>query len=112
MSINQKYTWTDFLKANPEWKKKGLKRTSKEGKKAFEDAFATHAKAHVRHLTAKLEQEVKKATTRREVWVGRVKAAKKSPIAKVLQMKVGQKDHAVHALGRQIERAKALQKSL
>lgn len=112
MSIHQKYTWTGFLKTNPEWKKKGVKRTSKEGKKAFEDAFATHATTHLKRLTAKLELEVKRATARRDVWVGRLKAAKKSPVAKVLQTRVGQKDHAVHTLGRQIERAKALQKSL
>ena len=38
MSVNQKYTWHDFLKEHPEHKEKSTKRTSPEGKKAFESA--------------------------------------------------------------------------
>ncbi len=44
MSLNQKYTWHDFLKDNPDLKKSGIKRTSKEGTKAFESAYNKRVK--------------------------------------------------------------------
>lgn len=112
MSLNQKYTWADFLRKHPEAKAKKLKRTSKEGKKAFEEAFKTYAKAYLKDLTARLERTVKRATTRRDHLVGRLKATQKAPRAKILQIKVGQKDHAIHFVTRQIQHVKAAQKSL
>lgn len=112
MSLHQKYTWADFLKNNPDWKKKGVKRTSKEGKKAFEDAFKTHAKTHLKDLTARLEREVKRVTARRDAIVARLKATTTGAAAKIVQARVGRKDHALVALTRQIDRAKAAAKSL
>lgn len=112
MSLNQKYTWGDFLKANPELKKKGIKRTSKEGAKAFDETFKAQAKTHLKEQMAKWEREVKKATTRRDGIVQRLKTMKKTPDAKIVQARAGQKDHAISALQHQIERAKAAQKSL
>ena len=35
MSMNQKYTWHDFLREHPEHREKKTKRTSSEGKKAY-----------------------------------------------------------------------------
>lgn len=112
MSLNQKYTWADFLKQHPDLKKKGVKRISKEGKKAFEEAFKTYAKTYLKQLTTKLELRAKKASIQRETFVEKLKATKKAPAAKILQAKVGQKDHAIFALTTQLERAKATAKSL
>ncbi|MBI2346791.1 MAG: hypothetical protein HYV03_07955 [Deltaproteobacteria bacterium] len=112
MSMGQKYTWADFLKDHPELKTKGVKRTSKEGKKAFEEAYKTALKSHLKGLSAKLEREGKKATARRTALTTMLKADKGTVVAKVLQQRVGQKDHAIAFLARQIERAKAAQKTL
>ncbi|MDO8494776.1 MAG: hypothetical protein Q7S68_05515 [Deltaproteobacteria bacterium] len=60
MALSQKYTWADFLKANPDAKKSSLKRTSKEGIKAFEAAYQIFIKGY----TAKKQEELKKEKTR------------------------------------------------
>lgn len=112
MSINQKYTWADFLREHPEARAKKLKRTSKEGKKAFEDAFKAHAKTYLKDLSARFEKDANRSTQRRDATIARLKATKDGCAAKVIQARVGQKDHAIYAANRQIERAKALAKSL
>lgn len=60
MSLNQKYTWGDFLKAHPEYKQKKIKRTSKEGQKAFEAAYKQHAKEYLKGRLAKIDDCLKK----------------------------------------------------
>ena len=75
MSLNQKYTWTDFLKENPE--KKELKRTSSEGKKAFESAFKTKMKQYLTKRTEQVKVSQKKATEKRDSLIEKVKSFKK-----------------------------------
>ena len=112
MSINQKYTWADFLRKHPDAKAKKLKRTSKEGQKAFEEAFKAHAKAYLKESLVRFDREMKRAILRRDALVVQLKGQKGTPRSKVLQVKVGQKDHAIAALARQSERAKAAQKTV
>lgn len=112
MSINQKYTWADFLREHPETRAKKLKRTSKEGKKAFEDAFKTRAKSYLKDLSSRLEREMARATERRTSIIASLKATKDGATAKVIQARVGRKDHAINAICHQVEGAKTLAKSL
>lgn len=60
MSLNQKYTWGDFLKAHPEYKQKKIKRTSKEGQKAFDAAYKQHVKEYLKDRLAKVDECLKK----------------------------------------------------
>lgn len=57
MSLNQKYTWAQFLKDNPEYKEKKIKRTSKEGIKAFEAAYKQHIKEYLKDRMAKIDKQ-------------------------------------------------------
>ncbi len=61
MSLNQKYTWNDFLKSHPEYKEKKIKRTSKEGAKAFESAAKQHLKEYLKERLAKIDKEKERA---------------------------------------------------
>lgn len=110
MSLNQKYTWADFLRDNPDMK--GTKRTSPEGKKAFEAAFKKQAKEYLKARAEKMAKGEKIATEKRDALVTRLKAAKRPLTAKTLQARVGQKDRAIAGFQKQIERTKSLQKSL
>lgn len=59
MSLHQKYTWHDFLKEHPE--KKGVKRTSSEGQKAFDAAYKKFAKAYLKGRLEELAAAQKKS---------------------------------------------------
>lgn len=108
MALNQKYTWADFLRQNPE--KKELKRTSAEGKKAFETAYKGFIKEYLKTRVASLQKQQQTATASRDELVTRLKATKKANVAKRFQVRVGQKDHAIAVIGQQIERTKEVQK--
>lgn len=115
MSLNQQYTWKDFLKEHPEHKEKGLKRTSSEGKKAFESAFKAHAKKHLEGRVAHYEKSIETAKKLRTELVSKVKIAneaEKKIRVKQLNSQIGRVDAAVARHGRQIESAKASQKNL
>jgi hypothetical protein len=115
MSLKQKYTWHDFLKEHPEHRQKGTKRTSPEGKKAFEAAYKARAKEYLEGLQKRYDREIKKAETRRAEFTARVKElckAKKFPKARIAQEKVGRRDAAIAQLGRQKERAAAARKAV
>lgn len=107
MALNQKYTWADFLKENPG---KQFKRTSAEGKKAFEAAFNANIKAYLKDRTTKLEKAQKKATAKRDATVAVLKATKRPAKAKIVQARVGQKDHAIAAFAKTIARTKEVAK--
>jgi arsenate reductase-like glutaredoxin family protein len=104
MAFNEKYTWADFLRENPD--KKGLKRTTAEGKKAFESAFKGHIKGYIKDRVANLEKRHAKTTQIRDELVTRLKALKTPRLAKRMQERVGQKDHAMAVIAKQIERTK------
>lgn len=112
MSLNQKYTWANFLKENPELKAKGVKRTSAEGKKAFEAAFKAKVKDVLKDRLEKIEKDKKRVTANRDTLIGKMKAAKKKPAKKKLQVKVGAKDKYISKLGKMTERTKTLQKNV
>lgn len=107
MALNEKYTWADFLKENPG---KKLKRTSPEGKKAFEAAFNAKIKAYLKTRTTKIEKAQQKATAKRDTLVVALKATKKPFKAKRVQARVGQKDHAIAMLAQQLTRTKEVAK--
>ncbi len=108
MALNEKYTWADFLREHPG--KKDVKRTSPEGKKAFEQAYKAFVKKYLTTQLERLERQQQRATEVRNDLVTRLKATEKHVIAKRLQARVGQKDHAVAIIAKQIDRARDLQK--
>jgi len=114
MSLNQKYTWQDFLKEHPAHKEKGTKRTSPEGKKAFESAYKSHIKKYLAGRTKEIDEEIKRAEKRRDERTTKLKdyqKAKQWPRARRQQEKVGKADAAVGRLKRQKDRTKLLQKT-
>ena len=108
MALNEKYTWADFLRRNPD--KKELKRTTPQGKKAFEAAFKAHIKEYLKSQLESLAANQTKATKARDELVVRLKAVKTTAARRKFQLRVGQKDHAMAAIAKQIERTKQLQK--
>jgi hypothetical protein len=110
MSLNQKYTWADFLKANPSAKTQKLKRTSDEGQKAFEAAYKKYIKDYLKDLMAHQEKALKDIIAKRDVLVKKLKATKKPAKAKIVQAKVGKRDHAAYRTQKSIERTKSQQK--
>jgi len=112
MSLNQKYTWNDFLKENPELKEKGVKRTSSEGKKAFEAAFKTKMKDVLKDRLAWIEKEKTRATEKRDSVVKQMKETKKKARRRLLQEKVGSSDKYLHRLTKITDRTKQVQKDI
>lgn len=108
MALNEKYTWGDFLREHPE--KKGLKRTSPDGKKAFETAYKAFVKEYIKTRLGRLEKQQQRATKSRDELVVRQKAIKKAALAKRFQVRVGQKDHAIAVIGQQIASTREIQK--
>lgn len=114
MSLDQKYTWANFLKENPDFKKKQVKRTSAEATKAFETAFRKHVKEYLKNRLVRLEAEKKKAESRRSTLTKKQQAftkAKKWPRAKKVQQMIGKQDATLTRLGKQEKRTKELQKN-
>ncbi|MBN1283567.1 MAG: hypothetical protein JXA24_07345 [Proteobacteria bacterium] len=115
MSLNSKYTWHYFLKEHPEHREKGLKRTSSEGRKAFESAFKAHAKQHLDRIEKRYDREIERSKKARAEVMGKVKAfakAKKFVKARTAQLKAGRADAAIAQIERQKKRAQAARKSL
>lgn len=108
MALNQKYSWADFLHDHPD--EKGLKRTSPEGKKAFESAYKAYLKEYLKRRLGRLQQQQKVATDVRNELVAMLKETKLPRVARRVQLRVGQKDHAVAVIAKQIERTKEVQK--
>lgn len=110
--MNQKFTWKDFLESNPEFKAKGIKRTSAEGKKAFEAAFKARLKDILKERLVFIEKEESRATSERLALTDLIKATKKPSQRKIIQEKIGRKDRYLSRLSKMAERTKMLQKSL
>jgi len=113
MALNQRYTWADFMKEHPDLKKKGVKRTSPEGKKAFEAAYKQKIKAYLSERVElvnklkKMAQEKRKTLTEK---VSTLQKAKNFSTAKIYQEKVGAQDIWLTRLEDQAARIKVLQK--
>lgn len=115
MSLNQKYTWLDFLKGHPDHKEKKTKRTSTEGKKAFDAAFKSFIKKYLSERAEKMGKDVTRALKRREQYVLKLKEARKTgkkARSKPIQGKIGRADRAIARLGKQQERMKEKQKAV
>jgi len=114
MSLNQRYTWHDFLKEYPEHKEKGTKRTSPEGKKAFETAYKTHIKKYLSKRMERVEKLVVRASERRKANVEKTKAFRKAGQLgrmKVADKRIGKADAAIARHQKLSERNKQLQKT-
>ncbi|MBI4126675.1 MAG: hypothetical protein HY465_04200 [Deltaproteobacteria bacterium] len=114
MSLHQQYTWKNFLKDNPEFKKKGVTRTSSEGTKAFEAAFKKHIKEYLKNRLETIEAEKKEARDRQGKLVKRRTTATKSkdwPKVRLLDKTIGRQDSWLANLTKQTERTKTLQKN-
>lgn len=114
MSLNRKYTWQDFLREHPDHKKKGTKRTSPEGKKAFGSAYKSHIKKYLAERTKKIDEQIKRAEKRRDQRTAKLKEyqkAKRWPLARRQQKRVGLADAAIGRWKRQKDRTKLLQKT-
>ncbi len=115
MSLNQKYTWGQFLKDNPEHKEKKTKRTSPEGKKAFEAAYKKFAKEYLAQRQEQLKKLEAKATEKSKALTAKVQGfqkAKNAPKAKFYQNKVGEKHAAIAQYRKQMESDKQLAKKV
>ena len=115
MALNQKYTWKDFLNENPEHKKNKLKRTSAEGKKAFEAAYKKFVKDYLGERQKQLEKMQARAETRRKEITQKVisfQKAKDSYKAKFYQLKAGRQDASIAKIKKQMEETKQLQKKI
>lgn len=115
MSLAQKYTWGDFLKAHPEAKKKALKRTSAEGKKAFEAAFKEFAKGYLKEKQDQIKKENDRATKAKKALVQKLKGVdgKKWHLkSKSLNVKIGRFDSYLAKLETQKESLAKKTKSL
>lgn len=112
MSLNKKYTWKDFLKEHPEHKEKKTKRTSKDGQKAFEAAYKQHIKEYLKGRLAKIDNEQKRATKKRQELSKHLKALKEPKKAPSLELKIGHVDAYVRRLEKMHDRTKMLQKNV
>ena len=113
MSLADKYTWKDFLKANPD--KKELKRTSTEGKKAFEAAYKTFAKEYLKNRDARTEKFIKTMTEAKDNLVEKLKSVPHrgwKAKSKILNQKIGKKEAAITKFNKLLERSKETARNL
>jgi hypothetical protein len=111
MSLNQKYTWNDFLKENPELKEKQVKRTSPEGKKAFEAAYKAKVKDVLKERLVWIDKEVKRAGSKKSALVTDIKAKKTGVTKRVVQDKIGKAEKYLHRLEKMTKKTKQVQKN-
>lgn len=95
MSLTHQFSWAQFLKKNPEFKQKKIKRTSSEGEKAFKAAFKEFAKEFLKKRDAEIKKEKERATKEKSALITKLKAVdgKKWHLkAKSLNQKIGRLD--------------------
>lgn len=112
MSLNKKYTWADFLKEHPEYKEKKIKRTSKEGQKAFDAAFKQKSKDYLKDRLASIDKEQERVEKRRKELSKVIKEAKAANQKRSFQSRIGVVESNIAHFEKERERAKSLQKSL
>lgn len=111
MSLNQKYTWNDFLKENPELKEKKVKRTSPDGKKAFEIAYKAKIKDVLKDRLGWIDKEAKRIDAKKAALISDIKARKKGVAKRVIQAKVGKTEKYLNSLDKISKKTKQVQKS-
>lgn len=111
MSLNQKYTWADFIKENPEFKEKGLKRTSSEGKKAFEAAYKAKVKDVLKDRLLFIDKEKNRTEKKRNLLTSAIKETKNKVLRKKIQRKIGSADKYFHNLEKMTTKTKEVQKA-
>lgn len=115
MALAQQYTWARFLKEHPDLKEKGIKRTSAEGKKAFEAAYKKFAKAALKDREEWVKREESRVEALKTAVVGKLKAldGKKWHLkAKVLNQKAGRHDAYLAKLSKLKTSVKELSKKI
>ena len=114
MALKDQYTWKDFLAQNPDLKKKGIKRTSAEGKKAFEAAFKATIKNYLKERETRATKFIDKMTETKKALVAELKKVdgKKWVLkAKAFNQKIGRYDAALARFEKLIARTKESAKS-
>lgn len=111
MSLNQKFTWKDFLKENPQVKGKELKRTSPEGKKAFDAAYKAKIKDVLKDRLAWIEKEVVRVIEKKKSSITAIKALKTPVARRHVEEKIARNDKYIHKLKRTTDKTKQIQKS-
>lgn len=112
MSMNQKYTWNDFLKDNPEYRQKKIKRTSKEAVKAFESAYKQHLKEFLKARLEKIEREKGRAEKKKKDLFTSLKTARNANKERGIKIRIGAMDAYLARLERMRDRTRTLQKSM
>ncbi len=95
MSLSNHFTWGQFLKKNPEFKKKKIKRTSPEGEKAFKAAFKEFAKDFLKNREVQIKKDKERVAKEKTELVKRLKNidGKKWYLkAKTLNARIGRLD--------------------
>ncbi len=112
MSLNKKYTWADFLKDNPEFKKNKTKRTSKEGQKAFEAAFKKHAKEVLKSRLEKLDKDEERTSKKRKALVEEGKKVKCVHEKNRINSSIARASSFLSRIERMREKTKTVQKAI
>lgn len=115
MSLAHQFSWQKFLTQNPDLKKKGVKRTSTEGKKAYQAAFKEFAKKCIKDRETGIKKEETRTTKARASLVEQLKAVdgKKWHLkAKKLNQEIGRLDSYLASLQKAKERTKNLSKQV
>lgn len=115
MSLAHQFTWGSFLKKNPEFKKKGLKRTSPEGEKAFKAAFKDFAKNALKERQEAIQKEKERVAKTKKDLVTKLKGVdgKKWHLkAKKLNKEIGRFDAYLAKLEKAQKKTTALAKEI
>lgn len=115
MALKQKFTWGDFLKQNPEFKEKKMKRTSPDGEKAYQAAFKKFAKEHLKNREGWVKKEEERVTKAKGTLVKQLKAidGKKWHLqSKKLNKEIGRFDAYLSKISKWHEASKQLTKKI
>ena len=115
MSLNEKYTWKQFLKENPELKEKGIKRTSADGEKAFKSAYKTKVKGYLTEREKVIAKMLERAIEKKVQLTEKVKAFQQKkdwPKTNIYQQKVGKQDAAINRWNKELKRNEIKRKAL
>lgn len=115
MALQDKYTWKDFLAKHPDLKKKGIKRTSAEGKKAFETASKAYLKDYLKDREVRAKKFIEKIVQAKKEIVAKLQKVdgKKWHLkAKALNEKIGRHDAVLARFEKLIVRTQEVVKNI
>ncbi len=102
------------MKEHPEHKEKATKRTSSEGKKAFESAYKDHVKKHLQDRLAKTDKLIEKATAYRTELTAKSKGYRKAErklAFKNVDTEIGRGDAGIARHEKMKQKTKEVQKN-